>query len=636
MSATVLPSFVLAGKSGKSGGGLAASASAARAALGVADLRGATTSADAGAARRDFATELSRRSTTTSPGGNEPVKSPAAKDQQTKGQPARDVSAKAGGRAGEPSRGGGVVRKAKPTSTNTRHDDVDANDRVGSDQRAAGNAADDAANDARRAGAGGGPDDVRSGRAVGASQRRSRQVDHEPAEDTGPADDTATDVETTDPADTTQAADPFATDDSPGLDPATDDETPAAETDDAGDALAASDALALLAQPVPQPQVPQDIAAGEAGGLIGDGTAAAPQGTVRPDNTAQALGATTVGEAGVAGGVAGPSDSQAAAAESAKLAGQSAGQSATGQGASGEGGEGGEAGEGSDRSAVLDGARASGKAAGAKNQDAATVAVDDEAQGPAVSPHARPRPVADAAGAAGGFDGALGLSGPALASEGAGLGSGENAPGDEVVGVGGGSAPGRTALESLATLHTISAGGATAGATGPTAANAPAGRGVTPEARFAAVNNPPIVDVVKSTQFTLGPSASGNGSLTLRLDPPEIGALEVNVTFHNGAASVALATDNPEAARLMTHSLSDLRDSLVAAGVSVDKLTVQQAPKSDTARNDTGGKSGDGTGNPSGQAGWQQEETARREQQRRELLERMWRRVAGDDVNLIA
>lgn len=182
-----------------------------------------------------------------------------------------------------------------------------------------------------------------------------------------------------------------------------------------------------------------------------------------------------------------------------------------------------------------------------------------------------------------------------------------------------------------------------AGGTQATHASAPQGtvataQQVTPEARFAEVNSPAIVDVVRQQAFVTGAAGTGNGTMTLKLDPPEIGALQVAVTMKDGLATVSLQTDNPEAARLMTHTLSQLRDSLAAAGIVVDKLTVQQSPKSESSGDPKNGNSnGQGGSGGQGQAStWQQDDSQRREQQRKELLERMWRRVAGDDVNLVA
>jgi hypothetical protein len=67
-------------------------------------------------------------------------------------------------------------------------------------------------------------------------------------------------------------------------------------------------------------------------------------------------------------------------------------------------------------------------------------------------------------------------------------------------------------------------------------------------------------------------------------------------------------------------------------------MSVQQTPKSETSSNagqDRGGTGGDARGGQQGAGAWG-ENGGQREQQRRDLLERMWRKVAGDDVNVWA
>lgn len=150
----------------------------------------------------------------------------------------------------------------------------------------------------------------------------------------------------------------------------------------------------------------------------------------------------------------------------------------------------------------------------------------------------------------------------------------------------------------------------------------------TPEARFANANVP---NIVSSVQGQLLPNG---GTMTLRLDPPEIGALQVAVTMKDGLASVSFQTDNPEAARMMSNTLGDLRNSLNAAGVSIDKMSVQQAPKSETSSNNN--SNSNDSSDPRQQHNPFAQDDRRRDQQRRELLERMWRKVAGEDVNLVA
>jgi hypothetical protein len=82
---------------------------------------------------------------------------------------------------------------------------------------------------------------------------------------------------------------------------------------------------------------------------------------------------------------------------------------------------------------------------------------------------------------------------------------------------------------------------------------------------------------------------------------------------------------------LLSHSLGDLKQSLEAAGISVDKLQVTHGTHEQFSSSEHGDQRG-------GQPGQGDQASARQEQQRREMLNRMWRKVAGtsDPLDLVA
>jgi flagellar hook-length control protein FliK len=146
----------------------------------------------------------------------------------------------------------------------------------------------------------------------------------------------------------------------------------------------------------------------------------------------------------------------------------------------------------------------------------------------------------------------------------------------------------------------------------------------TPEVRFAEENHPKVVTAVKAQMVP------GGGAIQLRLDPPDLGPLRLEVRMEDGAMSASFVTANEQATSLLTHTLGQLKHALEGAGISVDKLQVRQGSKdqfadnSDQQRQQQGGMAGD-------------QSSARQEQQRREMLNRMWRKVAGEDpVDLVA
>lgn len=138
-----------------------------------------------------------------------------------------------------------------------------------------------------------------------------------------------------------------------------------------------------------------------------------------------------------------------------------------------------------------------------------------------------------------------------------------------------------------------------------------------PEAEFAASNHPHIVSAVR------GELLPGGGSMQIRLDPPELGALQISVRMQDGVMTASFQTSTDDATKLLSHSLTHLKSMLESTGVSVEKLQVEQAPREH--------KPGDNSQQQQ-QASQHDDTTARQEQQRKEMLRRMWRRLAvGDD-----
>lgn len=142
------------------------------------------------------------------------------------------------------------------------------------------------------------------------------------------------------------------------------------------------------------------------------------------------------------------------------------------------------------------------------------------------------------------------------------------------------------------------------------------------ESQFADANHPKIVSGIT------GRMLPGGGSMQIRLDPPELGAIQVRVEMHNGVMTASFETSNDQASRLLSHSLGDLRSALEAQGVSVQKLQVSQSPKQQASSGDT---QKDGSQTP-------QDTASQREQQRKEMVRRMWQKLMGgqDPVDLVA
>ncbi len=138
------------------------------------------------------------------------------------------------------------------------------------------------------------------------------------------------------------------------------------------------------------------------------------------------------------------------------------------------------------------------------------------------------------------------------------------------------------------------------------------------ETQFGESNYPQIVSAVHGQLLPDG------GSMQLRLDPPELGAVHVNVQMRDGAMTATIEASNDQAARLLSHSLGELKTSLESQGINVEALHVKQSsttPASRSSSQDSQQQQNSSTDDGS----------AKREQQRQQMLRRMWQRLSGGD-----
>ncbi|HEX8325401.1 MAG TPA: flagellar hook-length control protein FliK [Tepidisphaeraceae bacterium] len=132
-----------------------------------------------------------------------------------------------------------------------------------------------------------------------------------------------------------------------------------------------------------------------------------------------------------------------------------------------------------------------------------------------------------------------------------------------------------------------------------------------------------------------GEILNNGGTMQIRLDPPTLGSINVQISVDDGVMSASLQTSNDEATRLLSHNLSQLKNSLEAAGVTVDRIQVKQAAPAESSNNS---QQQTGDGDRQQQSNSAQDQSARQEQQRREMLQRMWAKLSGngDPLDLVA
>jgi hypothetical protein len=81
--------------------------------------------------------------------------------------------------------------------------------------------------------------------------------------------------------------------------------------------------------------------------------------------------------------------------------------------------------------------------------------------------------------------------------------------------------------------------------------------------------------IVHQARLTTAP---GRSSVRLRLQPAELGTVEVTIDVTSRGAAVRLATASPEAQSAIERQLPALRGALEASGFSADRLTVTTGP----------------------------------------------------------
>lgn len=148
-----------------------------------------------------------------------------------------------------------------------------------------------------------------------------------------------------------------------------------------------------------------------------------------------------------------------------------------------------------------------------------------------------------------------------------------------------------------------------------------------PEQQFARDNVDRIVTSVQTHATT------GSQAMRVRLDPPELGALDVAMKMVEGRMVASFTTSNDNATQLLSHSLGQLKSSLESAGINVDRIDVRQAAP---AQQSSSSNDRDANQNSPGDRGSNFQQQS--DQQRRQMVNRLWRKYAyGDDaVDLVA
>jgi len=70
-------------------------------------------------------------------------------------------------------------------------------------------------------------------------------------------------------------------------------------------------------------------------------------------------------------------------------------------------------------------------------------------------------------------------------------------------------------------------------------------------------------------------SQSTGQQLKIRLSPPELGTLQIEVSLKNGEYTAKLEVQNNRVQKVINDNLAQLKDSLAKTGISIDRIEVQ-------------------------------------------------------------
>jgi flagellar hook-length control protein FliK len=83
--------------------------------------------------------------------------------------------------------------------------------------------------------------------------------------------------------------------------------------------------------------------------------------------------------------------------------------------------------------------------------------------------------------------------------------------------------------------------------------------------------------VVEQVSYALQLTHTSGQQLQMQLNPPQLGALQVDVSVRDGVLSARLETQTPATQQILVDNLSQLKDSLTQQGVSFDRIEVRLA-----------------------------------------------------------
>jgi len=126
------------------------------------------------------------------------------------------------------------------------------------------------------------------------------------------------------------------------------------------------------------------------------------------------------------------------------------------------------------------------------------------------------------------------------------------------------------------------------------------------------------------------------GSVTLRMHPPELGVVKIDMQVRAGVVTATFHAEHPSIQNLLNHEMSQLRQALQSQGLVVDRLEVRvrDATDANTARQDQSNGESPSDGRSRGHAGQGNGQTGR-DAETSERAERLSRRSFSRLLNTV-
>lgn len=110
-----------------------------------------------------------------------------------------------------------------------------------------------------------------------------------------------------------------------------------------------------------------------------------------------------------------------------------------------------------------------------------------------------------------------------------------------------------------------------------------------------------IDQIVRTAKVQL---SEGRSDMTLRLDPPHLGSVQMNVSVADGVVTASLQTTTESAKHILLSDLAGLKQSLSQAGVNIDSINVTVGNSPDQSWNAYSGGHGWSSDGRSNRGGW--------------------------------